>query len=98
MLHRRELINLATTAAAALPALSDTVAAQDYPARPVTLIVPYSAGGSADTLPRVIAERMRTSLGKPVIIENATGAAGGIGAGRIARAPPDGYTFGLGTW
>src|SRR5580704_6630208 len=97
MLHRREFLNLATTAAA-LPALSGTVAAQDYPARSVTLIVPYSAGGSADTLPRVIAERMRTSLGKPVIIENATGAAGGIGAGRIARAPPDGYTFGLGTW
>ena len=55
MLHRREFLNLATTAAA-LPALSGTVAAQDYPARAVTLIVPYSAGGSADTLPRVIAD------------------------------------------
>ena len=64
----------------------------------MTLIVPYAAGGSADTLPRVIAERMRTSLGKPIIIENVTGAAGSIGAGRIARAAPDGYTFGLGTW
>jgi tripartite-type tricarboxylate transporter receptor subunit TctC len=84
--------------AAALPALSGTVAAQDYPTRPVTLIVPYAAGGSADTLPRVIAERMRTSLGAPIIVENVTGAAGSIGAGRIARAAPDGYTLGLGNW
>src|SRR4051812_44994624 len=84
--------------AAALPLLSGTVAGQDYPARPITLIVPYAAGGSADTLPRVIAERMRTTLGKPIIVENVTGAAGSIGVGRIARAAPDGYTFGLGTW
>jgi tripartite-type tricarboxylate transporter receptor subunit TctC len=72
--------------------------AQDYPSRPITLVVPYAAGGSADVLPRLIAERMRTTLGKPVIVENVTGAAGGIGTGRIARAAPDGYTFGLGTW
>jgi tripartite-type tricarboxylate transporter receptor subunit TctC len=52
----------------------------------------------ADTLPRVIAEHMRVSLGQPVIVENATGAAGSIGTGRVARAAPDGYTFGLGTW
>jgi tripartite-type tricarboxylate transporter receptor subunit TctC len=84
--------------AAALPAFSGAAAAQDYPARPLTLIVPYAAGGSADALPRVIAERMRISLGQPIIIENVTGAAGSIGAGRIARAKPDGYTFGLGTW
>ena len=72
--------------------------AQDYPSRPVTLVVPYAAGGSADVLPRVIAERMRVTLGRPVIIENVTGAAGSIGTGRVARAAPDGYTFGLGTW
>src|SRR3954466_10585310 len=84
--------------AAALPALPRKVVAQDYPARPITLIVPYAAGGSADTLPRVIAERMRASLGKPIIVENVTGAAGSIGTGRVARAAPDGYTFGLGTW
>jgi tripartite-type tricarboxylate transporter receptor subunit TctC len=97
LLHRRDFMRLAASAAA-LPALSGTVAGQDYPARPITLIVPYAAGGSADTLPRVIAERMRANLGKPIIIENVTGAAGSIGAGRIARAAPDGYAFGLGTW
>jgi tripartite-type tricarboxylate transporter receptor subunit TctC len=96
-LHRRNFMRLAASAAV-LPAVSSTAGAQDWPARPVTLIVPYAAGGSADTLPRVIAERMRTILGKPIIVENVTGAAGSIGAGRIARAAPDGYTFGLGTW
>ena len=97
MLHRRDFMRLAASAAT-LPALSGTTGAQGYPARAITLVVPYAAGGSADTLPRVIAERMRASLGKPIIVENVTGAAGSIGAGRIARAAPDGYTFGLGTW
>ena len=96
-LHRRDFMRLAASVAA-LPTLSATAGAQGYPARPITLIVPYSAGGSADTLPRVIAERMRARLGKPIIVENVTGAAGSIGAGRIARASADGYTFGLGTW
>ena len=60
-LHRRDFMRLAASAAA-LPALSGTVSAQGYPERPVTLIVPYAAGGSADTLPRVIAERMHESI------------------------------------
>ena len=85
-------------AATVLTAGSGAVAAQDYPARPITLIVPYAAGGSADTLPRVVAERMRASLRSSVVIDNVTGAAGSIGTGRLARAAPDGYTFGLGTW
>src|SRR5437660_862779 len=68
-------------------------AAQGYPARPITMIVPYPAGGPADAPGRVIAERMRTSLGQPVIIENVGGAGGSIGAGRVARARPDGYTI-----
>src|SRR5438105_4254323 len=71
-------------------------AAQDYPARPITMIVPYPAGGPADAPGRVIADRMRTSLGQPVIIENVGGAGGSIGAGRVARARPDGYTIVLG--
>lgn len=87
-----------TASTAILPALSGRAAAQDYPVRPVTLIVPYAAGGSADTLPRAIAERMRATLGKTIVIDNVTGAAGSIGAGRIARSAPDGYTIGLGTW
>ncbi len=96
-LRRRDFLRFAASIAA-LPVLSHAAAAQDYPARPLTLVVPYAAGGSADTLPRIIAERMRASLGKPIIIENVTGAAGSIGTGRVARAAPDGYTFGLGTW
>jgi tripartite-type tricarboxylate transporter receptor subunit TctC len=94
---RRDILRFAA-ATAALPALSRPTQAQDYPTRPVTLVVPYAPGGSADTLPRIIAERMRATLGKPVIVENVTGAAGSIGTGRVARAAPDGYTFGLGTW
>jgi tripartite-type tricarboxylate transporter receptor subunit TctC len=74
------------------------ITAQTYPSRPLTLIVPYAAGGSADILPRRIAEHMQGSLGKPIVIENVPGAAGNIGTGKIARSAPDGHTFGLGTW
>jgi tripartite-type tricarboxylate transporter receptor subunit TctC len=70
--------------------------AQTYPAHPITIVVPVSAGGPTDAIARTLAERMRTSLGQPVIIENVTGAAGNIGVGRIARAAPDGYTIGIG--
>jgi len=69
---------------------------QAYPSRPVTLIVPYAAGGSSDTIARILAEGMRPSLGQPVIIENVAGASGSIGTGRVARAAADGYTIGLG--
>jgi tripartite-type tricarboxylate transporter receptor subunit TctC len=71
-------------------------AGQAYPSRPVTLIVPYAAGGSSDTIARVLAEGMRSSLGQPVIIENVSGASGSIGTGRVARAAADGHTIGLG--
>jgi tripartite-type tricarboxylate transporter receptor subunit TctC len=71
-------------------------AAQAYPARPVTLVVPFPAGGAGDTIARTIAERMRLSLGQPVVIENVTGASGSLGTGRVARAAPDGYTLGYG--
>ena len=70
--------------------------AQVYPARPIAMIVPYSAGGPTDTLARILAEHMRTSLGQSIIIENVTGAGGTIGVGRVARAAPDGYTLGIG--
>lgn len=96
-LDRRDFLCFGASAAA-VSAVSRTAHAQDYPSRPVTLVVPYAAGGSADALPRIIAERMRSTLGKPIIIENVTGAAGSIGTGRVARAAADGYTFGLGTW
>jgi tripartite-type tricarboxylate transporter receptor subunit TctC len=72
--------------------------AQVYPSRPITLIVPFAAGGSTDPVARIVAERMRVSLGQPVIIENIGGAQGTIGIGRVARAAPDGYTIDLGQW
>jgi tripartite-type tricarboxylate transporter receptor subunit TctC len=71
--------------------------AQVYPLRPITMIVPFPAGGATDTLARLLAERMRGPLGQPVIIENVAGAAGSIGVGRAVRAAPDGYTLSIGT-
>jgi tripartite-type tricarboxylate transporter receptor subunit TctC len=78
--------------------LADTVSAQPYPSHPVTLVVPYAAGGPADAIARIVAERMRVSLGQPVIIENTTGAGGSLGTGRVARAAGDGYTIMVGNW
>jgi len=72
------------------------VRAQDFPARPITIVVPFAAGGPTDTIGRILAEHMRHALGQPVIIENAAGAAGSIGTGRVARAAPDGHTLILG--
>jgi tripartite-type tricarboxylate transporter receptor subunit TctC len=71
--------------------------AQAYPSRPVTLIVPFPAGGATDVLARFLADRMRLSLGQPIVIENVTGAAGTIGVTRAARSAPDGYTVQIGT-
>jgi tripartite-type tricarboxylate transporter receptor subunit TctC len=82
--------------AAALPAVSRNADAQSYPTRPITMIVPFAAGGPADASARIIAERMRSSLVRPIIIENAVGADGSIGTGRAARARPDGYTIEFG--
>jgi tripartite-type tricarboxylate transporter receptor subunit TctC len=75
-----------------------TADAQTYPTRPITMVVPFAAGGPTDTITRIVAERMRTSLGQTVIIENVTGADGTIGVGRVARAAPDGYTLSIGQW
>ena len=71
---------------------------QDYPSRPLTMIVPFSAGGPTDTLGRILVERMRAALGQTVIIENVTGAGSTLGVGRAAQAAPDGYTLALGNW
>ncbi|HZE61331.1 MAG TPA: tripartite tricarboxylate transporter substrate-binding protein, partial [Burkholderiales bacterium] len=73
-------------------------AAQNFPARPITLVVPFPPGGSTDTAARIIAERMRAPLGQTVVIENAGGASGSIALARIARANPDGYTIDIGQW
>jgi tripartite-type tricarboxylate transporter receptor subunit TctC len=72
--------------------------AQSYPSRPVTVIVPFAAGGVTDIVARTVGERMRTSLGQPVIVENVSGAGGTIGVTRLFRATPDGYTVVVGQW
>jgi tripartite-type tricarboxylate transporter receptor subunit TctC len=72
--------------------------AQVYPSRSITIVVPFAAGGPLDTLARIVAERMRASLGQPIVIENVSGAGGSIGTGRVARAAPDGYTLVIGIW
>jgi tripartite-type tricarboxylate transporter receptor subunit TctC len=91
-LSRRIFLQL-SGATVGVPAFSRVLAAQAYPSRPITLIVPFAPGGITDALCRIVAERMRRSLGQPLIIENVTGADGTIGAGRAARAKPDGYTI-----
>ena len=72
--------------------------AQTYPSQPITVIVPFPAGGPVDTLARILNEPMRASLGQPVIVENVSGAGGSIAVARIARAAPDGHTIILGNW
>jgi tripartite-type tricarboxylate transporter receptor subunit TctC len=94
---RRRFLRLAA-GVAAFPVVSRVASAQTYPSRPITLVVPYPAGGPTDTIARLLGERMRTSLGQPVIIENVAGAGGNIAVGRVARAAPDGYTLGIGHW
>src|SRR3569832_2008752 len=83
-------------AALMLLATSIAVRAQTYPAHPITIVVPVSAGGPTAALARTMAERMSSSLGQRVLVENVTGAAGNIGVSRVARANPDGYTIGIG--
>jgi tripartite-type tricarboxylate transporter receptor subunit TctC len=86
----------------ALAALALTLAApggagaQSYPTRPITIVVPFPAGGPTDALVRILSERMRASLGQPLVVEYVSGAAGTLGVGRVARAAPDGYTVLIG--
>jgi tripartite-type tricarboxylate transporter receptor subunit TctC len=96
-LPRRKFLHLAA-GAAALPAMPQFAQAQTYPTRPITMIVPASAGGPTDGIARIIAAHMSVSLDQTVLIENTSGAGGSIGVGRVARAEPDGYTIGIGHW
>jgi tripartite-type tricarboxylate transporter receptor subunit TctC len=87
---------IARIAAVLSLALSGAAAAQDYPTRPITLVVPYAAGGGNDVMARIVAEKMSKSLGQQIVIENKGGAGGSIATRQVARAAPDGYTLGLG--
>ena len=71
-------------------------AAQTYPTKPVTIVVPFAAGGPSDAIARILGDRMKATLGQPFLIENVTGAGGSIGVGRAVRAAPDGYTISFG--
>jgi tripartite-type tricarboxylate transporter receptor subunit TctC len=90
---RKQAIALALAAACA--AIS-SAAAQNFPSKPISVIVPFAAGGPSDVLARTLAERMRVPLGQPLIVENVAGAAGTIGVARVVRAPADGYTISFG--
>jgi tripartite-type tricarboxylate transporter receptor subunit TctC len=83
-------------ALAALVAFSGQALADKFPSRPITVIVPFAAGGPSDAMARILAERMKTALGEAVLIENVTGAGGSIGVGRAVHSPPDGYTISFG--
>jgi tripartite-type tricarboxylate transporter receptor subunit TctC len=88
---RSFLAALLATLALAIPARAET-----YPSRPVTVVVPFSAGGPSDAMMRILGERMKLSLGEPILVENVTGAGGSIGVGRVVHSAADGYTIGFG--
>src|SRR5579863_6553389 len=94
----RHLQKLFIAIALAIVAAVAPVHAQDFPTRPITLIVPFPPGGSTDVTGRIVADKMGAFLGEPVIVENVGGAGGSIGVGRLARATPDGYTIDIGQW
>ena len=83
---------------AALAGATNDAAAQAYPSRAITIVVPFAAGGPTDVIARTLAQHMRASLGQTVIVENVTGANGNIGVAKVARAAPDGYTISIGHW
>jgi tripartite-type tricarboxylate transporter receptor subunit TctC len=95
ILRRRFLQLVATAALAPLPRIAR---ADNFPSRPITMVVPFAAGGPLDTTARILAGRMQQALGQPVVVENVGGAAGSIGVGRVARATPDGYSIVLEIW
>ena len=89
------MLRFLVAAVAGLASVSAAVA-QSYPSRPITIIVPFAAGGPTDVMARALGERMRSTLGQALLIENVTGAGGSIGVGRAVQAAPDGYTISMG--
>jgi tripartite-type tricarboxylate transporter receptor subunit TctC len=97
MQFRRRQFLQAAAGVAALPALSRFAAAETFPSRPITVVCPFAAGGATDILARVLADPMGKALGQTIIVEDLTGAAGGIGVAKVVHAPADGYTLSIGT-
>ena len=96
-MRAKHVILLAPLVAAVLSAGASPAAAQSWPTRAVTMVVPFAAGGGTDVLGRIIGRRLSELLGQNVIIENVGGAGGMMGSARVVRAPPDGYQFVLGS-
>ncbi|HEX8828945.1 MAG TPA: tripartite tricarboxylate transporter substrate-binding protein, partial [Xanthobacteraceae bacterium] len=96
-LARRHFLHLMTGAAAAGSYPAASAWALDYPTRPITIVVPFAAGGATDVLARLVGDAMGKSLGQTIIVEDVTGAAGSIGVARVVRSAPDGYTLSVGT-
>ncbi len=92
----RRTVLAALIALTALLMFGGNARADNFPAHPITLVVPFSAGGPTDAMARILADHMRTTLGQNIVIENVTGAAGSLGVGRVVRAAPDGYTVSIG--
>ena len=93
-LPRRRFLHLA--AVAALLAVTAPAAGQDWPTRPMTLVVPFAAGGSSDVIARIVADGIGGNLRQPIVVENVTGGGGLLGGRRVAKAAPDGYQFVIG--
>jgi tripartite-type tricarboxylate transporter receptor subunit TctC len=91
-------MNRPLLAIALMATLQSGAVAQVYPTRPVTMVVPFPDGGPSDVVPRILGDRLRATLGQSIVVENVAGAGGSIGMGRVARAAPDGYTVGVGSW
>ena len=89
-------MRLPIVAAALVLAAVAGAEADTYPSRPITIVAPTTAGGPPDTIARILSERMKATLGQPVVVENVTGAGGSLGVQRVARAAPDGYTLSIG--
>lgn len=95
-MQRRKLF-LAAAAAALAAGVAAPVQAQEYPTKPIRLIVPFPPGGTTDIVGRLVADKLGAELGQPIVVENRAGAGGSIGSGAIASAAPDGYTLGIAT-
>ena len=93
----KKTLLIAATFTAVLETMGSATA-QTYPSRPITMVVPFPAGGPSDVVPRILSDHLRATLGQSIVIENVSGAGGSIGMGRVARSAPDGYTVGVGSW
>jgi tripartite-type tricarboxylate transporter receptor subunit TctC len=90
------MLRLITAALLATIALAAPAFAETYPSHPITVVVPFAAGGPSDAMMRILGERMKALLGETILVENTTGAGGSIGVGRVVHSPNDGYTIGFG--